>query len=84
MGRRGGDARPISWVGNPQMQGLSQLPKFSQELALQEWGVWAHIHFSSLGVLYQEDEPPEHLSFENQQGSCMGEPEGCRKQRLSS
>lgn len=45
------------------MEGLSQLPKFSQELALQERGVWAHIHFSSLGVLHQEDEPPEHLAL---------------------
>lgn len=66
MGRRGGNAiqaRPISWVGNPQMQGLSQLSNFSQELALQEQGVWAHIHLSSLGVLHEEDETPEYLAL---------------------
>ena len=45
------------------MEGLSQLSNFSQELALQEQGVWAHIHFSSLGVLHEEDETPEYLAL---------------------
>ena len=41
MGRRGGNvvqARPKSRGGKPQMEGLSQLPEFSRELALQEQG----------------------------------------------
>ena len=51
------NSRP--WVGDPQMEGYTQ----SQMFPARSRGSEPHIGLPSLGVMCQEEEPPECLTF---------------------
>ena len=71
MGKSSGDTvrkDPQSQVSDPQTGGLTEL----QRLTPRNKGSESYIMFHSLGVLYQEDEPPEILALKAV-GVCIWE-----------
>lgn len=80
MGGRGGDtlqSRPTPLDRKPANRTITivgVLPK--------EQGSQAHIRVLSPGDLYQEDESPECLVFDNQHGLCSGELGSYRKTEM--
>ena len=59
MGRRSGD--PYPYVGNPQMEGISQAQRFFPRSEESE----AQMGFPSLGILNWKDKPLEYTALKN-------------------